>query len=227
MSKDPLVEKYLVDAQGWSRDVLDGAHRSRRRAWIVAAFATAAAISGWLAVAALAPLKRVDGYLVIADRTTGAVETITSLAKGVQNAMTLSESEAITKANLAQYVIARETFDLTDIEERHDQVRRTSERRLFDEYDRTFRGEASVNPFKLYEDHVREVEVKSVEFFNETTAQVRFRADLRKDGHAVVSHWLAILKFRYVQQPATLSERLANPLGFQVLSYRVDQEASQ
>lgn len=219
------VDEYVDEASGWERDVLNkklAGDKAARWAAGVLAVLLACAL---LVIASLLPLKRVDGYVVSVDRHSGETRVLTSLRETPGRAVSLTEDEALTKAQLAGYVIARETFDLVDIEERHRTVRLMSERKLFDAYDRTFRGPRSVNPFYLYEGVTREIEVKSVEFFNDNTAQVRFRADAKRDGTIHESHFVAIVRFRFVQTPVNLKERLANPLGFQAVSYRVDQES--
>jgi type IV secretion system protein VirB8 len=216
---------YLEEANEWARDRLDIAHKRAKFAYVIAGVFAILAMLAIAAVVALTPLKEVDGFLVVADKMTGQIEVISSLKKNSSQVQSLTEDSAVTKSNLAQYVIARETFDLTDIEERHNQVRRTSERKIFDEYDRTFTGTENLNPFKMFEGSVRTVEIKSVEFFNERTGQVRFLTHLKKDGSVSDRHWVAIVQFRYVQTPVELKDRLANPLGFQVTSYRIDQES--
>jgi type IV secretion system protein VirB8 len=39
------------------------------------------------------------------------------------------------------------------------------------------------------------------------------------------AYWVAVLQYRFVGNPASLEDRLTNPLGFQVVAYRRDQEA--
>lgn len=221
------TDAYLAESNDWARDKFDRALGRARLAYFVGALGIVLATVAVFAVAVLAPLKTTDSYLVVVDRSTGHVEPMISLKKDPQQVLSMTETELVTKGQLAMYVIARETFDLTDIEQRHTQVRRTSENKLFDDYDKTFRGPPEVNPFKLYDRAVRVITVKSVEFFNDRTGQVRFQATVKKEGAISTSHWVAIVQFRYVQSPGQLNDRLANPLGFQATSYRVDQESVQ
>ena len=39
--------------------------------------------------------------------------------------------------------------------------------------------------------------------------------------------WAAQIRYRYSGEPMSLEDRLANPLGFQVIEYRRDQEAGR
>ncbi|MCO5344798.1 type IV secretion system protein, partial [Aeromonas veronii] len=40
-----------------------------------------------------------------------------------------------------------------------------------------------------------------------------------------LTHWAATITFTYRNEPMKLDDRTKNPLGFQVISYRNDQEA--
>jgi type IV secretion system protein VirB8 len=65
-----------------------------------------------------------------------------------------------------------------------------------------------------------------VSFLNKNTAQVRFTATTRQiaTNEKQESHWIATLSYRYVNTPLEEGERLDNPLGFQIKTYRIDQE---
>src|SRR6185312_6478668 len=57
-------------------------------------------------------------------------------------------------------------------------------------------------------------------------ALVRF-ATIRSDAGAQAqppSSWVAVIRYRYSDAPMSLEDRFVNPLGFQVTSYRKDQE---
>jgi type IV secretion system protein VirB8 len=62
-------------------------------------------------------------------------------------------------------------------------------------------------------------------------ALVRFVStvqDARGNGGGAAgqaAYWVAVLQYRFVGNPASLEDRLTNPLGFQVVAYRRDQEA--
>src|ERR1700744_4034596 len=86
-------------------------------AWWVAGGACAVAALEALALFALAPLKTVVPYAISVDRQTGYVETVRPLAPGA-----LSQDQAVTQANLVQYVLARETFDATDLRDAYRKI---------------------------------------------------------------------------------------------------------
>jgi type IV secretion system protein VirB8 len=66
--------------------------------------------------------------------------------------------------------------------------------------------------------------VKSVIFLNERTAAVRFQTTRKSERENVSTDWVANVRFRYTSEPMRNDWRFDNPLGFQVLEYRRDQE---
>jgi type IV secretion system protein VirB8 len=57
------------------------------------------------------------------------------------------------------------------------------------------------------------------------TAAVRFQTTLATErGENVVQNWVANVRFRYTREPLKNQWRFDNPLGFQVIEYRRDQE---
>ena len=52
-------------------------------------------------------------------------------------------------------------------------------------------------------------------------ALVRFttvKRDMQGGGAVAPSYWVALVKYRFVGNPAKMEDRLVNPLGFQVIS---------
>ena len=48
----------------------------------------------------------------------------------------------------------------------------------------------------------------------------------RRAQQVVESDWIATIAFTYTRAPMSVADRLRNPLGFQVLEYRRDQESA-
>jgi type IV secretion system protein VirB8 len=68
------------------------------------------------------------------------------------------------------------------------------------------------------------VRVAAVELLGPGAARVRFESIRRDPGarEAAPERWTATLAFRYTGKPLRMEDRLINPLGFQVVSYRRD-----
>ena len=67
------LKTYFENARRWEQDLLLSAHRSPRIAWVIAAGACALAVASVGAVAALAPLKTVEPFVIRVDNATGIV----------------------------------------------------------------------------------------------------------------------------------------------------------
>jgi type IV secretion system protein VirB8 len=213
---------YYADAASWSQDVNSGLRRSRNLAWWVAGVATVVALLLALALVLLLPLKTVVPYTITVDRQTGAAQ----LARGV-NLGPLAENDALVQSELAQYVIARETIDATDLTANYRKVGLWSAGQARRDYlhamDRT-------NPASVLNGATVATEIvttiRSIAQMSPTTALVRFSTDRREgDGPVTQMDWAAVVQFGFTGAPLSMEDRLINPLGFQVTHYRRDAEA--
>src|SRR5258708_7053477 len=105
MVRQDDLKTYFDNARRWEQDLLLSAHRSRRIAWVITAGACALAVASVGAVAALAPLKTVEPFVIRVDNATGIVETVSAL-----NSTPARYDEAVTKYFLGRYVRAREGY---------------------------------------------------------------------------------------------------------------------
>lgn len=216
------LKRYFAEAKRWDQDRLASALKSRRLAWGVAATAGVLAIAGVVAVAGLTPLKRVEPFVIRVDQATGAVD----LARGLTEASgPVRYEEAVSKYFLARYVRAREGYLDAAAEENFRQVSILSapaeQRRWAD----LFRGTNPTSPQNLYGPQAEAtVSILSIGFINPEVANVRFRRTVRRAQQTEESDWIATIAFAWTRAPMTEADRLRNPLGFQVVTYRSDPE---
>lgn len=216
-------DSYYTRAASWSRDSLDAAARSRRIAWIAAAAATLIAVCEAIALAALLPLKTVVPYTILVDRSTGFVQAL----EGLHPRPVTAES-ALTDALLAQYVVAREGFDVATVKADYRKVALWSADRARRDYLTLMPASNPESPFRRYpRSSVIATWVSSVSKLDDGAALIRFETERLDRGRITGrrDHWVAIVRFRYSGAPMAIADRLVNPLGFQVFSYRRNQEA--
>jgi type IV secretion system protein VirB8 len=213
---NPKVEHWFYDRYQSAR--ING------NRWFVTAIAFGAiACLAVVALIALTPLKAVQGFLVEVNNANGDVRVLKPF-----DVAEFSASDAVAKAFLAKYVIARETYDPQDLKENYQAVRLMSDPAEGLHVDNQLSPTNPASPLNQYQTHtVRTVRVKSVSFLNSHTAQVRFTSTETMRASQSTDAWVAILSFRFVNLPETEEERFINPLGFQVTAYRVDQELVQ
>src|SRR3546814_18327904 len=68
------------------------------------------------------------------------------------------------------------------------------------------------------------VAIRSVAFISPNVAQVRFIKRLQRDQQVIETPAIATITFDVLSKPETESGRYANPLGFQVTTYRARSE---
>lgn len=70
------------------------------------------------------------------------------------------------------------------------------------------------------------IEIRAISFIAPDVANVRFHRINRRGAQVEESDWIATVAFSYAKAPMREADRLANPLGFQVSSYRADAEVA-
>lgn len=215
-------EAYYAEALSWGADRAAEAAKSRRIAWIVASVATAIAALEALALIALAPIKTVVPYTVMVDRTTGFVQVLEGT-----HPETVKPNTALTHSMLAQYVIARESFDINSLAQQYKKVALWSGGEAQRDYLALMPMSNALSPLNVYpRSALVNTTVESVTPSGPDSVQVRFSTEQRDQSQAAVvtGRYVAQIRFRYSGEPLSLEDRLANPLGFQVIEYRRDQE---
>lgn len=216
------LKRYFDEARRWDQDRLAGALRSRRLAWCAAAGASGLAALSTVAVAVLTPLKTTEPFVIRVDRSTGQVDVVRSLSSPDGP---VRHDEAVSKYFLARYVQAREGYLDAAAAENYRLVSLMSspaeQRRWADLY----RGSSPDSPQNLYgPDGEAIVSIRAIGFINAEVASVRYRRTVRSGGQTVESDWVATVGFSWTRAPMSEADRLRNPLGFQVVSWRADPE---
>jgi type IV secretion system protein VirB8 len=221
MTNDNLAD-YYRGAETWAADRERSHASSRRLAWIVAASAGTIAVLEAIALVVLLPLKTVVPYTLLVDRQTGYVQALKPLTRE-----TVAPDTALVRSFLAQYVIAREGFEINSLRDSYRKVALWSQGEARSRYLSDMQASNPASPLAaLPRQAVLEVQIRSVSSLNANTALVRF-ATTRTDpgGRAQPPQlWAAVLTYRFSGDAMAAEDRLINPLGFQVTRYRRDAE---
>lgn len=225
LRSEPFAKRIFQQrADTWGEDLIERADTERRRAIRLAGVAALIAVLEAVALATLAPLKTVVPYTILVDRQSGYAEAIKGLAPGP-----LTQDSAIAQAAIVQYVIARETFDASDLRANYEKTALWSDGSARADYRRLYQRDNPDSPLKLYPaTTVVSTVVKSVSMVRPGSATVRFDT-LRHDQGASGGErrsWTAVIDFRFSGAPMRMEDRFINPLGFQVTHYRRDAESA-
>jgi len=223
------VEAYFAEATRWEQDRSAALRSAARRAWLVAAIALAAALLSTAAVAMLAPLKRVDPFVVRVDSSTGIVDVV----PGYAGAEPLPE--AVTRFLVTQYVTVRERYVAAIAESDYEQVGAYHNAPMNQGWAAAWERTNPDSPLNRYADGTQvRVQVQSVSFLRQgrgspDLVQVRFTASAQRSPGAGPerTHFVATLQVAYGPPSSDLRLRSLNPLGFKVLEYRRETEVSE
>ncbi len=170
----------------------------------------------------LVPLKTVSTLPVLVDRQTGYVEVLRPDGRRA-----LTANAALTQSFLAQYVLARESFDITAAAANYRKVALWSQGDARSQYLALMPASNPKSPLRvLPRTAIVNTTIKSISPIGPDTSLVRFetsRSD--QDGWIDAPHaWAAVVAYRFTDAPMSVEDRLLNPLGFQVVRYRRDPE---
>ena len=229
------VDTAVAKAANFEVTIADMARRSERRAWMVAWSAILMALilaSGYFV---FLPLKEKVPYLVMADAYTGT-STVARLT-GDFGAHGITTSEAINKSNIAHFVMARESYDYSQFGQRDwNTVHAMATSLVTAGYAKLYTKTNLQNPQTLFgKNKSIRVKILSLQLHDPAqvgsppkSATVRFQRSLydkNAGASTPLDSKIASLEFSYNGNlKMDEQNRILNPLGFQVTSYRVDND---
>ena len=201
--------------------------KSNKRAWLVAIISTIIALASICAIAYMTPLKQSVPYVIRVDNTTGMVDIITSVKDSE-----FSSNEALDKYITSLYVTTREGYYYDLLTRDYTLTQILSSPQVAQDYVKIYEG-ANARQEVLKNNNEVSIDINSVvlgESADIKTATIRFNATtnvLNDQGRSAVQTSAKVATLSYEYSPADLTtedERLQNPLGFKVTTYRIDDE---
>lgn len=216
-----VVADVREDAIDWESERLVEVKRSEKRAWIVAATGWFLAVIACVAILGLTPLKEVRPFVVRVNSTTGVANVVTGLKAGPE-----SYDQAVTRYFAAQYIYAREGYSRKLAPIYYERVGLMSNKDVSHRYAQMFSPTNDKSPLNIYGERATvQAHIVSISFLTNDLVSVRFTKDVEyKHQPSTTSHWIATIRFTYTSAPMHQADRLVNPLGFQVVEYRVAPE---
>lgn len=214
------VYKEAMDFEASVRYLIE---KSNKRAWLITFISLALAFLSLLSVALLTPLKTVEPYVIRVDNTTGMVDILT-----IMDSKEISKNEALDKHFISQYVKAREGYYFDMLNQDYIFVQLLSSPEVAVAYRAIYSGENS-REARLGNSTKVEVNILSIvlgESNGVKTATIRanLKTIYKNSREESVSTKVITLSYDYELSKADEKNRLENPLGFKVLTYRVDEE---
>lgn len=233
----PKVEQSVAKAVSYEITVADMARRSERRAWWVATGSLLMSLALAGGYYYMLPLKEKVPFLVMADAYTGTA-TVARLTGNFEG-QSITASDAINRSNVAQYVMARESYDFAVMGLRDwALVHVMSDTRTSAAIRAFYSPNNPQSPVTLYgKDRAIRVKILSITPLEAQVnggfrgASVRIQRSVYDKNKATTSYLdnqLITLRFRYDSNLAlNEQQRILNPLGMQVFEYRRDNDYSR
>lgn len=228
------IDDSIARSVNFELTIADLARRSERRAWWVAFSAIAVALILAGGYFYMLPLKQKVPYLVMADAYTGTA-TVARL-DGDFAMRGITSREAVNRSNVAHFVLARESYDLALVNLRDwKTVQTMASPGVKAEYTAMFSSNNPDSWTKQYgKDQSIRVKLLSIQLIGggegvtPRGATVRFQRSLFNKSNGAtrtLDSKIATIEFTYKQNLEMDDQnRIENPLGFWVTSYRVDDD---
>ena len=219
--------KAIAEGRSYDETVEDIRARSESRAWMVAGGAILLALLGFSMALFQATRPIAAPVPIVVDRTTGETMVV---ARFDENS--IPQISAIDQHNAAVFVRAYESYYFNLLKRDYDQVARMSTQEVFSPYSAKFAGDAAMQT-KLGTAWEHRVTVVSVRMSTTTNAGRNGEAIVTFDKQLASSQGMTPTTTRYVAtvrfeyRPKAMKkdvDRMENPFGFVVLSYRADPE---
>ena len=165
--------------------------------------------------------KRFDPFVIQIDDTTGMAQIVNPVSSSV-----LGGNEALAQYFIKKYVIARETYNPVDFSSvAHKTIKLLSANSIYWDY-RGYLKNDDVNPsIKYGQKNTTFLVVKSWSKLSEYKYILRFSINETAGARASFNK-IAVVEFKYLPMELTEKEKDINPIGFQVIGYRVDDDSS-
>jgi type IV secretion system protein VirB8 len=232
----PQIDSAAAKGINFEVSIADIAKRSERRAWMVAWTAVFTVLVMLGGFAYILPLKKEVPYLIMADAFTGQA-TVATLRGDFTSKNSITQSEALNRSNVAQYIIARESFDVAMMNLRDwDMVHIMSTKNVAAGYGMIHARNNAESPFKQYgKDRAIRVKILSIQLppsaqtaAARKSATVRFQRviyDKKTGDTKPLDSKIARLEYTYNPNlEMDEKQRYNNPLGFQVTEYTLDND---
>lgn len=216
------LASYYREVESFQAAKARGARRWGRVAWSIAGVSLVANLALAFAVASMLPLERlVPIYLWL--KPDGTVQSTTQLSN-----IPPTQSRALLRAAIWQYVRDRQSYDFADAKYRYDVVSLMSGPNVINEYQRMFLDKApgSSSPqIKVGRKGQIDVSLVNLSFVRRQVALVRYRRTVLMYGSdPVTTTWTATVSFRLVSK-LPLGDRLADPGGLIVTNYQNSEDS--
>lgn len=157
--------------------------------------------------------KSLEPYVIEVEEKTGIATVVDQLT-----AQSFTGNQVVRQYFINQFIHAASGYDPKTYKEDAEKIRLFSTPAIYSD----FRGR--INPRALGVDTTISVRIKSIQFPNNNTAQIRILKQIDGNSGSEQKNEVITMTFYFTNVNLTLEERMINPLGFQVSGYLIAEE---
>ncbi len=220
-SDDDAKNHNITQSKSWFEERYEQA-LIQRNAMVLVAFLCIFAVSvAVIGITRISLSKEFDPFVIQIDDTTGIAKIVNPMS-----ITDLSAKEELSKYFMKKYLIARETYNPVDYQVYAQKVvKLLSTPNMYGNYLNYIRN-PNTDPTIVYGNNkTTSLVIKSWSKLEENNYIVRF-AIKENTQNGNIKNKIAVIKYAYTNMALTEEDRDINPVGFQVLGYRVDDDNS-
>lgn len=215
------ADDKIIAAQHWYYERYETVVTQRNLLSIILILALAIVVVSVIGITYVSTSKEFDPFVIQIDQQTGTTEVVDPLTSKV-----LGGNEALDRYFIKKYVTARETYNPVDFNTyARDVIRLLSDSTVYWNY-LGYINNKRTNPTIIYgAGNTTYLTVRSWSKLEKDTYVFRFSITETAGAKTTVNK-IAIIKIAYVPMRLNEQDREINPVGFQIIGYKVDNDDS-
>ncbi len=217
----PNSRKEVVAMRSWYEERYETTLVQRNLLVIFAVICSIVVVISVISVTKIATSKKFDPFVIQVEENTGLAQIVTPASTDV-----LSMDDSLTRYFIKRYLSARETYNPVDFgKQAATIVRLLSSGSVFWGY-RIYINNKENDPSVRYgQNNNTYLNIKSWSKIEDKKYIVRF-VIRENSGEGKSYNKIAIIEYNYVAMELKEEERDINPVGFQIIGYKVDDDNS-
>jgi type IV secretion system protein VirB8 len=225
-------EDIKIEKKNWYNDRYQFVVVQRNILALITLLALLCSIAATFSISQLVPLKSVEPFVIQVDQKSGITQVVDPL-----KARELTANESINQYFMVQYIRARESYLGSPDRNyyNYNLVRVLSDPQVFGKYQHEIILSNPDSPgSRLGSGGSREAHVSSMKFLDrrdlpgggESRRYLVRALVVEKSGGSLPKNMqkLILIEFKYTELELSIEDRYLNPIGFRVLSYRIDDD---
>lgn len=215
--------KNNAGATSWYSDRYQTITVQRNVSFLITIVSVVCIILSILTILTIENSKSIEPFVIEVEDKSGITNVVRPF--GVDQ---ITTDEALRKYFLNKYIQARETYNFNNFRYNYFTVVRTlSSEAIYSAFRNTTYSNNETNPISFGENGSINIKIRSMVNLtppdpSSYLAQVIFSKEITTKNKTITENKVALIGYTYVDLKMNEAERLINPLGFQVISYKLD-----